>query len=298
MKVEVLFALVRSQASINAANAILADWGWPEKTIAAMAADRAALKTQADHTDTLSVAFDAAHANRVAAFNLYHTTTVALLGMTKTHFRKDPAATAQLKPLRARGQNEQDILDEGDLFAKVWEQLDATYIPDTGWPLAAFQAAGADCLTKQDAENTAGVVWNNEVKNTDVMAADVQDTNIAWYADATRKFGPDTAHGQMIRSTVPTTSKAQAVPQVPVIGDALALGGGKVHLDFHVVGASSVRVLDKPPGAATFTTLADTVTGDSFDGSGLVPGAHLFEIVGVNSAGDGPVSADIALAVT
>ena len=298
MKADIIFALLRSQATINAATAIGTDWVWPEKSVAEMTTDRQALRTQADLSDTREVAYNAASANRVAAFDAYHDATVTLLGMSRTHYRKNPAALSQLRDLHARGQNEQGILDEGAAFARVWEQLDATYVPDTGWTLVAFKAAGANCLTMQDAERNANVAWNDESKNTDVMAIAVQDTNMAWYADATKKFGPETAHGQMIRSTVPTTSKAQALPQKPVIGEALALGGGKVHLDFQVSGAGHVRVLHEGPGETTFTVMNDNVTGNTFDASGLAAGTHHFELVGVNSAGEGPVSNDVALVVT
>jgi hypothetical protein len=218
--------------------------------------------------------------------------------MTKTHYRNDPAATATLKNLHAKGQNDQDILDEGAKFAKAWAQLDATYVPDIGWTLAVYQAAGADCAAKASAVTAADVAWSSESAKTDEMAAEVEDTNIAWYADATRKFGPDTEHGKTIRQEVPTTSKSVQPPDPPVVVEAQALGGGKVHVDFAPVASGYIQILHQGPGEPAFTVLVDKLTADYFELGGFVPGAHSFKFVGINSGGSSDPSAPIVIQVT
>jgi hypothetical protein len=298
MKTDVQFALDRANATNTVATAIQADWVWPEKPIAQMMAETQTLTGQASLTDTKNSAWGNAVAQKNAAFDIYHQTTVTLLGMTKTHYRNNPAALATLKNLHARAQSEQATLDEGNTFAQVWAQLDATYVPDTGWTLAAFQTAGADCVTKAAAVTTADVAWSSESAKTDAMALAVEDTNTAWYADATRKFGPDTEQGKTIRQEVPTTSKSVQPPATPVVVEAQALGGGKVHIDFQPPDSGYIQILHQGPAETAFTVLVDKLTADFYEAGGFVVGAHSFKFVGINSGGESDASAPIVIQVT
>jgi hypothetical protein len=196
------------------------------------------------------------------------------------------------------GQNEQGILDEGATFANAWAELDTTYVPDKGWTLAAFQAAGADCVTKAAAVTTADVAWSSESAKTDALAAAVDDTNIAWYADATKKFGPDTEHGKTIRQEVPTTSATVQPPDPPVVVEAQAIGGGKVHIDFAPPDSGYIQILHQGPGETAFTVLVDKLTADFYEAGGFAPGAHSFEFVGINSGGASDATAPIVIQVT
>ena len=271
MKAAVQFVLDRANATIAAANVIASDWVWPEKTIAQMQTDAQGLAAQAVISDSNDTALTNAIALKNAAFGNYHQTTVTLLGMSKTHYRNDPAATATLKNLHAKGDSDQAILAEGAKFAMAWAQLDATYVPDQGWTLLAFQAAGADCRTKAGDVTTAEVTWSNESADTDAKEAAVEDTNIAWYADATRKFSPDTEHGAMIRQDVPTTSKSVQPPAAPVVLEAQALGGGKVHIDFQPPDSGYIQILHQGPGETAFTVLVDKLTADFWNKAVLRP---------------------------
>lgn len=118
MKTEVQFVLDRANATISVAAAIQTDWVWSEETIAQMQTATKALAAQADLSDSKNTALTKAIAQKNAAFGNYHQITVTLLGMTKTHYRNDSAATATLKNLHAKGQSDQDILDEGAKFAR------------------------------------------------------------------------------------------------------------------------------------------------------------------------------------
>jgi len=298
MKAGIQFILDRANATDAVALAIQADWEWSEATVTQMQAATKALADQADVSDGKETALTLAIAQKNAAFNNYHLNTVMLLGMTKTHFRNDPAATATLKNLHARGQNEQDILDEGATFAKAWEELDATYVPDKGWTLAAFKAAGADCVTKAGQVVTADVAWSSESAKTDEMAASLDDTNIAWYADATKKYGPETEHGKTIRQKVPTTSKAVQPPDVPTVLEAQALGGGKVHIDFGPVASGYIQVWHQAPGETGYKVVADKLTDKFYEAGGFAPGAHSFAFKGINSGGASDLSGPTVIQVT
>ena len=298
MKTEVQFVLDRANATISVAAAIQTDWVWSEETIAQMQTATKALAAQADLSDSKNTALTKAIAQKNAAFGNYHQITVTLLGMTKTHYRNNSAATATLKNLHAKGQSDQDILDEGAKFAKAWAELDAAYVPDQGWTLAAFQAAGADCATKLSAVTTADVAWSSESATTDELAAEVEDTNIAWYADATRKFGPNTEHGKTIRQEVPTTSATVQPPDPPVVVEAQALGGGKVHIDFQPPASGYIQILHQGPGEPAFTVLVEKLTADFWEQGGFAPGAHSFKFVGINSGGSSDPSAPVVVQVT
>lgn len=298
MKDSVQFILDRASATNAVAEAILADWEWAEKTVTVMKADAAALTAQAEVSDTAETALTNAIAQKNADLGNYHSATVALLGMTRTHYRNNPAALATLKNLHARGFSDQDILDEGAGFAKAWDKLDATYVPDTNWTLVAFKAVGANCVARLGAVTTADVAWSNESAQTDQMAAAVEDTNMAWYADATRKFGPETEHGKTIRQEVPTTSKAVKPPAPPVVEKAQALGGGKVHIDFEPQASGTIEVWHQNPGETFYNLIEPKLTTDYYEHDGFPPGANSFQFVGVNSGGPGAKSAPIVIQVT
>jgi hypothetical protein len=298
MKAEIQFVLDRAAATNSVAAAIAADWLWPEKTVAVMESDAAALAAQADVSDTKDQAYNKALADKNSAFLTYHQTTVELLGMTKTHYRNNPAAVAALKKLSARGQSDQNILNEGSTFAKVWAELDATYLPDQVWTLTAFQAAGTATAATVGALTTADVAWSTESAKTDALADGVEDTNTAWYADATKKFGPQTPHGVTIRQEIPTTTAAVNPPAAPVVLEAQALGGGKIHIDFQPPASGYIQVYHQAPGASAFTLLQDKLTAEFYEVGGLPVGANSFKFVGVNSGGSSPDSPVLVLQVT
>jgi len=238
MKTNVQFVLDRSSATDAAAVAIVADWEWAEESNVQMSAETKALAAQASLSDTADTALTDAISQKNTALAGYHHTTVVLLGMTKTHYRNQPAALATLKNLQALGKSDQDIVDEGAALATIWMQLDPTYVPDKLWPLAAYQATGTDCANKILAVTTADVAWSQSSAQTDAMAAAKEDKNCAWYADATK-----TQHGVMIRQTVPTTSRTVQPPGAPVVDEAQAMGGGKVHIDFEKPASGYIQIL-------------------------------------------------------
>jgi hypothetical protein len=153
-------------------------------------------------------------------------------------------------------------------------------------------------VARLGAVTTADVAWSNESAQTDEMAAAVEDTNMAWYADATRKFGPETDHGKTIRQEVPTTSMAVKPPAPPVVAKAQALGGGKVHIDFEPQASGTIEVWHQNPGETFYNLIEPKLTTDYYEHDGFPPGANSFQFVGVNSGGPGAKSAPIVIQVT
>ena len=298
MNKNIQFIIDRALASNAAAAAILVDWQWSEKTVPQMGLDTQALVTQAGLSDKAGIAMlDAASQKNVALQN-YHDATSLLLGMSKRHYRNQPAALATLMTVQALGKSAQNILDEGAAFAKIWKQLDLAYVPDPDWTLTAFETAGTAATASFGAVTTTEVAWSNSAAKTDDQALGVEDTNTAWFADATKKYGPDTPHGVMIRQTVPTTTHAVHPPVPPVVIEALAIGGGKVHIDFAPPASGWIQIQHQGPGETVFAVVMEKLTANFWEQGGFKPGANSFKFVGINSGGPGVESAVSVIQVT
>ena len=97
--------------------------------------------------------------------------------------------------------------------------------------------------------------------------------------------------------TIPLEPSTQA-PGEAEISEATSPAAGAVHLEFDAPHATSFTLQHKAPGTAEFTTLADEVTAETYDVTGLAAGEHLFAVTGRNSRGEGPVSAVATVRVT
>jgi hypothetical protein len=154
-----------------------------------------------------------------AALDDLHQRTVQGLNMAKTKFRNDPASLAVLHGLNAVGHSPEKILAEALAWESAWGKIAATWNPTITNTLAAFktlrQQAAEDLQT---AFSDADALHSEAVAKLEQMCADLEDMNVAWYADATRVFPVGTPEGDMIRSTVPTTytPSTSTPPPAPV----------------------------------------------------------------------------------
>jgi hypothetical protein len=80
------------------------------------------------------------------------------------------------------------------------------------------------------------------------------------------------------------------VPAQAVITQAESPDAGEVHLEFTADHATSFQVWHKGPGEAQFVLVAEPLLPGEYDTAGLPVGAHEYQIVGVNSCGEGPAS--------
>ncbi len=298
MNKNIQFVIDRALATNAAAAAILVDWQWSEKSVTQMGLDTQALITQAGLSDKAGIAMLTATNQKNTVLQSYHETTSLLLGMSKRHYRNQPAALATLMTVQALGKSAQNILDEGAQFAKIWAQLDITYVPDLGWTLTTFEAAGVTATAAFGAVTTTEVAWGNSDAQTSAQAVGVEDTNTTWYADATKKYGPDTPNGAMIRQNVPTTTHAVKPPAPPVVIEALAIGGGKVHIDFTPPASGWIQIQHQGPGETVFAVVMEKLTANFWEQGGFKPGANSFKFVGINSGGPGAESAVTVIQVT
>ena len=93
--------------------------------------------------------------------------------------------------------------------------------------------------------------------------------------------------------TDPSTQK----PAQAEITVAESPAEGVVELEFDATHATSFQVWLKAPGEAQFVLVGDSIRPGSFSAIGLTAGNYEYQIVGVNSRGEGPASATATVSV-
>lgn len=104
----------------------------------------------------------------------------------ETKLRKDPAAFSQIENLTARGTSRLVTLKEALAWESAWENLAPIWAPLPANMLAAFKTLRKACNEDyQTAYATAFAAWRKEAEKLAEMARALEDSNEAWYADAT-----------------------------------------------------------------------------------------------------------------
>ena len=293
---ETEFVLERAKASIDAAEIIKDDWVWPEKTIAQMKASRKALKDQVDlagvsYTDMISARHDLD-----AELDEYHLKTVAVLRLARTRFRNDAVKRNNIQRLTAKGDSRSTTFTEGKALEDQWRRSDPDWVPLEDLTLDAFTQFRTDCRILHDTYTTKHTIWRSDAEEADVLAEELHDELIAWYSDATTIFPQGTAHGNLLRSAVPTTYQPAALPEQAVITEATSTQPGVVHLSYRAPNATRYTVLHKGPNDTVFS-IVQTGEAISFDSVNVPAGQHQYKVFGTNSRGHGPESAVVPITV-
>ena len=118
----------------------------------------------------------------------------------------------------------------------------------------------------------------------------VDADSVAWYAAATRKFPAGTVEGDMLRSTVPTTSRPESPVGQAVISNVM-VSGTDIHFDCAAPHATRFTYLHQTPGASGFVVVVAETPEASLTLHGQIAGLHKFKALGRNSRGTGPESA-------
>ena len=113
---------------------------------------------------------------------------------------------------------------------------------------------------------------------------------VDWYAEVTRYFPAGTPAGDTIRSSVPTTSRAEEpVAQAQVTN--LMAADGVIHFDAVAEHATKFTYLHKSPGTPAFVVVVTDSPEAHLTLHNQAPGVHEFKVIGSNSRGEGPESA-------
>jgi hypothetical protein len=230
------FSIARATCTISAAKQLAGTWTWPEETpdqmqtqlesITGNSSSTPPIIGQEEIADQAKRAYAGADGTWRAQLNILHQNTVQGLNMAKNKFRNDPASLAVLHGLHAGGNTPEKILSDALAWESAWNQLAPTWNPTPTNTLVAFKTLRKQCAEDlQTAFTDAGSANSEEAAKLEQMCSDLEDVNVAWYADATRVFPAGTAEGDMIRSTVPTTYTPTATKTPPA--PAPTTGTGK-----------------------------------------------------------------------
>ena len=204
----------RAVKTISAATQIAATWTWQEKSIAdmqsaltAVVGDKKAKPPVIGQEELVSQSEQTMLAARGAwdtQLDTLHRWTVQGVGMARTRFRNDPAKLAQLASLTTDSNSRSETLAEALAWESAWASVDPAWVPMPANTLSAFKALRKQCAEDlQTAYSDARADWRTESGKLAQMGRDLEDTNEAWYADATRAFPAGTPEGDMIRGTIP-----------------------------------------------------------------------------------------------
>jgi hypothetical protein len=123
----------------------------------------------------------------------------------------------------------------------------------------------------------------------------VDADNVAWYAEATRRFPVGTVEGDLIRSTVPTTYTPP--PEVgPAQITTVMVSGTEIHADATALHATKFTWFHQAPGSPAFLVIATGAPG-SLTLHNQPPGVHRLKAAGQNAGGEGPLSAAVEVTI-
>lgn len=251
--------------------------------------------TENEYTE-LSVMYNARN-TAAGILDTTHTTahdkTVTVYACMKSCYRTDPNCTCAITSLPKADRTPERTLARMRSLGTLWATL--PNVPGTTGPLvvggttaALFSNMTADLDVKIAAASLADAQYSGRLAefhvkldtwNTFVSAATIQGR--ALYPPGT----PERAYIDAI-PTAPSTQE----PDLAVITVATSPAAGAVHLEFTAEHATTFEVWHKAPGQPAFVHVDDVLLPGVYDVVGLEPGAHEYEIVGVNSRGTGPAS--------
>jgi hypothetical protein len=124
----------------------------------------------------------------------------------------------------------------------------------------------------------------------------LEDECVQWYSDATAIFLEGTPEGDMIRSTVPTSSDynpATGGANAPGLGKptvTAAMAGGSVTLTIVASGTTLFNVYEKAPAASDFMPVATGVASGWSKALTAGSGEWLYKVAGTLLGVEGPMS--------
>jgi hypothetical protein len=290
------FTKARAQATRNAQINIADQWVWSEKTVAQWTVDVTKFdQLQQDESSKRTQWRNAAETWENDLVQIQQITRdVRRAGGFR--FRNDPVKLALFESLRTDGNGRADIYVQALAARDAWDEADETWELSADVTLAHFGSLLASALARQSAHGTALTAWRRAASELANKARVVDADNVAWYAEATRRFPAGTVEGDLIRSTVPTTTRLmQPVGQAVITN--LITSNGDIHFDCAAQYATRYTYLHQAPGSPAFVVAVADTPQTSFNLHGQPAGVHRFKAFGSNAAGQGPESAVVQVTV-
>jgi len=275
-----------TQANLSAT---LPNWVWSEKTLiqwgeAITALDQAITEESAKRTQWRNAA-----ELWQACVDRTQEVTRDVVHAGIYHFRNDPIKRLLFEGLATDARSRPDIFEQALAARDAWQEADATWVLSATDTLAAFSAFITDCLAKQSAHSVKFTAWRRSSAVLMNLARALDEDCVAWYAAATRRFAEGTVEGDLIRSTVPTTTRTEPAVEQAVITSVI-VGPGTVHFDVSAPGATRFTFLHQSPGSPAFVVVLADAPAGHLSLAGQPAGLHRFKVFGSNSGGAGPES--------
>ena len=238
--------------------------------------------------------YDLAMGGRNSTISALHDACVSVFGIMKTRFRKDAVSTEVIAKLPVDDRTAAETLKRGQSISILWGKL-----PHPPGSVAEFKAwdtmdqdAFDDLVTAADTQLNTFTSETDDFEeaqgNLHAKDAELADFITAALAQGRHQFAEGTPQRELI-DKIPTTP-AQQAPTKAVITAATSPAAHEAHLEFDAAHATSFDVLHKGPGATTFTLVAEDTLQNTYNATGLAPGAHDYKVLGRNSRGTGPAS--------
>lgn len=235
-------AILRAQATRDAQSSIAATWVWEEKTVAQWDANLSAMDVKKVATSDLEGDMLAKRATYENTIALLHDRTVEGVGMARVKWRKDEARSKILSNLSASGGGREVVQKEAQAWESVWEKFDAAWNPSTPNTIVAFRTLISDSDAQENLYKKANTIWRTNVEELQVQGDALWDDCVAWYEAATILFKDNTAIGQMIRGTIPTSPTTPA-PTPLEIATATATAGAHMATTYVAGGGQHATTL-------------------------------------------------------
>lgn len=237
---------------------------------------------------------EAGRASLRLAHEAGHAAAVQVYAIMKSTYTAD-AKSWQLITRLPKGDNSPvKTINRMAAMAELWSTLpfppgQSTQFVAGNITLAQFQTLLSTLRDKQ----TDCVSCNQAFQKEEGNLNEREETNRRFIGGALiqgrAQFAPGTP-GRKVIDAIPTAPSTSA-PAQATITEATSPAPGAVHLEFTALRATSFEVWHKAPGQPAFIHVDDVILPGVYDVLGLAPGAHEYEIVGVNSRGTGPASA-------
>ena len=245
--------------------------------------------------------FNVARGALQEAYATAHEVTVGLYGCMKSCYRNHRGVLAAIRGTPKNSQSPAATLDRMEALRARWADLPP--VPGTTavfsfreYTVVTFAALKTDLSAKLMTYNGCDSKLASELANFRQLIEELGQFASAALMQGRKTYKEGTPARAYIDAVPmqPSASKPDAV----VVSLAASPGHGAVRLEFGAAHATSFQVRHQGPDESVFTQVAEVLLPGEYAATGLAAGEHRYQIVGVNSRGEGPASAVASVTVT
>lgn len=229
-----------------------------------------------------------------------HDKVVMVHACMKSCYRKDKASRDSIRAVPTDDKTPAQTLHRMKELSAVWAAL--PNVPGTGENFAVRTVTKASFDTLMDeldakiTESTKeGVLLDNQEAKLRVFNTDAEDFITAALIQGRAQYPAGTPERAFIEA-VPTEPSTQKPAQAEITR-AESPNEGEVLLEFDAAHATTFQIWHKGPGDSQFVQVGDSIRPGTFSAVGLPAGNHEYQVVGVNSRGEGPASLPVTVLV-